>query len=404
MGMVDAPAWLVMWSLGVAVFAAIKTATLFRRPSHSPAAGLAYLVGTPTLDPRPYQQPATQVAPGPWWRGIVGLVAAGGALLIGVPLVRDWSPWLAGVVAMGGICGGLHFGVFEFLVAIQRSLGRDVRPIMQLPWESENLSEFWGRRWNRAFRDAAHLLLAGPLLARRWPAAIVLGVVFLASGLIHDLVMSLPAGGWGRPTAYFLIQYVGTLAQRTSIVRRLGGHRGWLGRLLAAAVILTPLPPLFHRPYCVEIMLPFYDAVAAAAGWDGRWSLVTLVRAGGWMQWSVLIASLLVPVSLDWNAELAVLPRLIRQLFWTYGGYVLGSIVALGGVSVFWAEEIVASDGLGRGVALATAAFWLVRLAIGWFVFDAEPFLDRAWKRTGYHLLSVNFVLLGTLYLVVGLG
>ena len=402
--MFDVPAWLVMWSLGIAVFFALKTALLVRRPPHSPLGALQFLFGTPALDAAPYAKPpAGPLPPGRWWHGIVGLVLCGGALLLGVPLVRDLSPWLAGVVAMAGICGGLHFGLFEFFVAAQRRLGYDTRPIMDRPWAAENLSEFWGRRWNRAFRDAAQTLVARPLLRRRWPAWLVLAIVFLASGLIHDLVMSAPAGGWGRPTAYFLIQAAGTLLQRTRPARAIGADRGWFGRLLAAAAILLPLPLLFHRPYCVEIMLPFYDWLAGLVGWDGRWSREGMVFAGGWMQWSVLIASALVPISLDWKSELAALSSIVAQLFWTYGGYLVGAILFLGAASVFWADEIAAAEGLGRGVALATAAFWFVRLLLGWFVFDAEPFLDRTWKRVGYELLNVNFALLSTLYATVAL-
>ena len=405
MGMFDAPAWLLMWSLGIAIFALLKAVLLAVRPAASAVDAARFALATPTLDPAPYAGPKRgPLPPGDWWHGFVGLVLCGGVLLLGVPLVREASAWWGGLLAMAGLCGGLHFGVFEFLVAYQRRRGYDVRPIMDRPWAAANLSEFWGRRWNRAFRDAASRLLVRPLVRRRWPVAVVFGLVFLVSGLIHDLVMSAPAGGWGGPTLYFLIQAAGTAIQRSGPVRRLRLDRGWPGRLLAATVILGPLPLLFHRPYCEQIMLPFYDWLASGVGWDGRWSREQMVRAGGAMQWSVLIASALVPISLNWRQELATLSSIVAQLFWTYGGYLVGAIVFLGTASLLWADEIAAGRGLGRGVAVATAAFWGVRLLLGWFVFDSEPFLDRTWKRLGYELLNVNFVLLTTLYAVVAVG
>ena len=391
--------WQVMWTLGVVIFFILKGVLLAVRPAASRWAAANFLVATPTLEPEAYARPGGERLPSPfWWRGIVGLVAAGGTFLLVVPLLRPWSEWAAGLLAMCAICGALHFGVFVFIVAMQRRLGFDVQPIMDRPWASTSLAEFWGRRWNRAFRDVATRLLARPLLRKRWSPLLVSGLVFLASGVVHDVVMSAPAGGWGRPTAYFLLQFAGLALQRTPLARRWRLDRGLRGWIVTAVVLLAPVPLLFHRPYCVDIMLPFYDWLCGLAGYAGPGDLSRLVFAGGWMQWSVLVASALVPVSLDWKQTLEPLPSIVRQLFWTYGGYLVGAIVFLGAASVLWADEVASGSGLGRGVAVLTALFWGVRLLLGWFVFDAQPFLDRTWKQLGYELLNVNFALLTTLY------
>ena len=84
-------------------------------------------------------------------------------------------------------------------------------------------------------------------------------------------------------------------------------------------------------------------------------------------------------------------------MFWVYGGYVVGSIVGLGGASVFFAEE-VARTRLGTAVAAATAAFWGVRCLVGVFWFDAKPFLTNRWFEAGYALLTVGFVTLTVVY------
>jgi hypothetical protein len=87
---------------------------------------------------------------------------------------------------------------------------------------------------------------------------------FLFSGVIHDLVISVPAGGgYGLPTAYFLLQGVGLLAERSSVGERLKLRRGLRGRLFCAVVTVGPLGLLFHPPFVREIILPMLRAFGA---------------------------------------------------------------------------------------------------------------------------------------------
>ena len=77
-------------------------------------------------------------------------------------------------------------------------------------------------------------------------------------------------------------------------------------------------------------------------------TLTTLIRTAGFLQWSVLIASALVPLRLNWKSDLGGLPRLHQQLFWTYGDYTVLSIVSLGLLQQrLEAELIPAAFGLG---------------------------------------------------------
>ena len=63
-------------------------------------------------------------------------------------------------------------------------------------------------------------------------------------------------------------------------------------------------------------------------------SLATLIFVAGIGQLSVLVASALVPVRLNWREEFKSLSRLHRQMYWVYGGYVVLSIIALGLLSI----------------------------------------------------------------------
>ncbi len=68
-------------------------------------------------------------------------------------------------------------------------------------------------------------------------------------------------------------------------------------------------------------------------------TLTTLITLAGIGQLLILIASAQVPFRLDWRAALAGIPRLHRQMYWVYGGYVVLAIVAFALISLRHAGE-----------------------------------------------------------------
>lgn len=118
--------------------------------------------------------------------------------------------------------------------------------------------------------------------------------------------------------------------------------------------------------------------------------LTTLIYFAGVAQLFVLIASALVPFQLKWRQELAVLPRLQRQMYWVYGGYVVLAIVAFGLISIFNAHELASGSGLARAVCGYIAVFWGVRVALQ-AILDVGEHLTRSWLKLGYHSLTVLF-------------
>ena len=121
--------------------------------------------------------------------------------------------------------------------------------------------------------------------------------------------------------------------------------------------------------------------------------LARLIFIAGLVHFSILTASSLVPFRLNWREGLASLPRLHRQMYWTYGGYVVLCIVAFGCLSVACPAELAGRTPLARGVCLFVSVFWLIRLGLQ-FVFDVEPHLTLWWLRIGYRLLTVLFTFL----------
>jgi hypothetical protein len=214
------------------------------------------------LDPRPSPPPPRPAVRE--WSVAAGQVAVGLGLLFGVARwVPARHPYLTGWVGMVGLVTALHFGAFRLLSCGWRSAGVVARPLMERPLAAASVSEFWGRRWNMAFRDLAHRFLFRPLTPRLGPRAALL-VGFAASGLVHDLLVSVPAGaGYGGPTLFFLVQGAALLAERHPLGRRLGLGAGWRGRLFTAFALLAPVGALFHPPFVLAVILPFLAAVGA---------------------------------------------------------------------------------------------------------------------------------------------
>jgi hypothetical protein len=120
-------------------------------------------------------------------------------------------------------------------------------------------------------------------------------------------------------------------------------------------------------------------------------TLANLIFAAGIGQLCILVASSLVPLRLNWREVFQGLPRLHRQMYWVYGGYVVLSIIALGLISLFNARELAAGSRLARSFCLYAAVFWGVRVSLQ-PVLDVKSHLTAWWLRAGYHTLTVLFI------------
>jgi hypothetical protein len=124
----------------------------------------------------------------------------------------------------------------------------------------------------------------------------------------------------------------------------------------------------------------------------------SLLLAGGLLHVVILIASGLTPRVLDWRANLAALHPFLRRLFWVYGTFIVLVIVSFGALTLFNAHELASGAPLARSICAVIAIFWLARLAVQFFVFDARPFLRTTFLRVGYHGLTFLFAALVFIY------
>ena len=192
-------------------------------------------------------------------------VVAGYLLLTVVPgyISRDW-PLTAGWVGLVGLSYLSFFGLFHWISIVHRWLGVAAAPVFNRPGHGKNIGDFWGRRWNMGVRDLIYETTFAPL-TRRFGALAALWAGFFVSGLLHELVISIPAGGgYGLPTLYFLIQAAGVTLMRAPLGKRLhirGGLRGWLfGFVVAGLGSYLLFPPPFIR----GVMVPMVERLA---GW-----------------------------------------------------------------------------------------------------------------------------------------
>ena len=261
--------WAFMWILAISIYFGLKWlswCTAQDRIPHAAWRSAAYLLAWPGMDAESFLNADASVTPPrlrEWlWTALV--TGLGAILLWGVArLVPEEQSLLRGWIGMLGLVLLLHFGTFQLVALFWQSFKVDATPIMIAPLRSESLSEFWGKRWNLGFRQLAHDLIFGPL-HKKLGATGAGFLVFIASGLIHDLVISVPArGGYGLPTGYFVLQGLGVLFERSSLGRRFGLRSGVRGWLLMAVFTAGPVFMLFHPPFVLRVIIPFMKWIHA---------------------------------------------------------------------------------------------------------------------------------------------
>ena len=262
--------WGYMWALATALYAGCKWMTFQDALTHGanpgPAKTVGYLLAWSGMDARAFFRghPSIERVRGEEALPALAKMLAGMALIWGATRVMfPRHPLLAGWIGMGGIVLLLHFGLFQLLSLAWRNAGVDAAPLMRAPLRSKSVGEFWGSRWNTAFRCLANGFVFRAVRSKvglRTSTMIVFGV----SGLIHELVISVPArGGYGLPTAYFLIQGAAILLEHTRFGAKVGAGRGRTGWWFTVLLTAGPACLLFHPPFVLRVIIPFLKTIGA---------------------------------------------------------------------------------------------------------------------------------------------
>jgi hypothetical protein len=126
--------------------------------------------------------------------------------------------------------------------------------------------------------------------------------------------------------------------------------------------------------------------------------LVWLLRLAGAGQLVLVAASPAIPIVLGWPAQVAVLPGLLRKVFWTYAAYILTSHLAFGLVTLLAPEWLLGGGGLAAAVCGFVTAWWGVRLALHLGGFETREIAADGWKCWAKQALGLLFVSLTGIY------
>jgi hypothetical protein len=133
-------------------------------------------------------------------------------------------------------------------------------------------------------------------------------------------------------------------------------------------------------------------------------SLETLIVISGVLHLATLLGSAQVPRELKFKEDLRKLNPMLRHWVLVAGGYIVFNIIAFGVISLVFREELASRTVLARVFCGYIALFWLMRLLIQFFLFDAKPYLRNWFLKAGYHGLTVVFTWQVLVYGWVAIG
>ncbi|HEY9044865.1 MAG TPA: hypothetical protein VIN08_03175 [Ohtaekwangia sp.] len=125
--------------------------------------------------------------------------------------------------------------------------------------------------------------------------------------------------------------------------------------------------------------------------------LHTIVYLCGLGHIALSAGSLAIPKLLQWSTHLKNIPLLLRQMFWTYAGYILVINFSFGVISIIGTDELLDHSFLAKYITLFIGLYWLARVIIQFFYFDRT----NAPKGLLYTLGEAALVLLFILFTIV---
>ncbi|MGC6564946.1 MAG: MBOAT family protein [Akkermansiaceae bacterium] len=173
-----------------------------------------------------------------------------GVLFMVIGALSAWMVWKSGnrqiLLMFLPMSLGFHFGALRVLKGGMRKVGFPVRTLFPNLIQTKGIGDFWSRRWNIGYSQMMQRLVGRPFEKSMGKGAGLMAV-FVVSGLLHEVAITLPVGaGYGLPTLYFVVH--GGLVV---FERRFGRA---VGKLPALLLVAAPLGVLFPEEFQTEVI------------------------------------------------------------------------------------------------------------------------------------------------------
>lgn len=96
------------------------------------------------------------------------------------------------------------------------------------------------------------------------------------------------------------------------------------------------------------------------------------------------------PRKFDWRRELAKLSLLNRRIMQVHTLFIALTVSLMGALCAFGTSALIERSALGLLVAAGLLAFWAIRLACQFFVYDSELWRGKRFE-TSVHVIFVGF-------------
>jgi len=129
--------------------------------------------------------------------------------------------------------------------------------------------------------------------------------------------------------------------------------------------------------------------------------LIWLIRAAGLVQILVIVGNLILPGKLHCRENLARVSPMIREVFIVHWGYVVGVLAIFSTLCLGFAPELAGASRLGHFLSGAMALFWLPRIPLQLFFYDAKL---RRQNRVGDVAMLTALTFLASVFTAAALG
>jgi hypothetical protein len=98
---------------------------------------------------------------------------------------------------------------------------------------------------------------------------------------------------------------------------------------------------------------------------------VRLIWAAGAIHAGIVVANIPLPSRLRVRENLAAVPSFLRQIFYVHWLYIVAVVGFFSALCFAFARDLAGANKLGRFLSAFMAMFWLSRLLLQWFYYDA---------------------------------